>query len=104
MQYPRLCRVTRRATDTNPVPWAQTVVCWQSSRSPTRRERPSDSYPGEVQRMYMRMSLVTLKAGLGDAWRRMVDGYDPLMQQMPGFANRALEAEGWLGGLQARSP
>lgn len=35
--------------------------------------------------MYMRMSMATLKPGQGGAWRRMVDGYDPLMRQMPGF-------------------
>ena len=35
--------------------------------------------------MYMRMSLAALKPGMGDAWRRMVDGYDPLIRQIPGF-------------------
>ena len=35
--------------------------------------------------MYMRMSLATLKPGMGDAWRRMVDGYDPVIRQWPGF-------------------
>ena len=35
--------------------------------------------------MYMRMSLACLKPGMGDAWRRMVDGYDPLIRQIPGF-------------------
>lgn len=35
--------------------------------------------------MYMRMSLARLKPRMGDAWRRMVDGYDPLMRQWPGF-------------------
>ncbi len=35
--------------------------------------------------MYMRMSLAALKPGMGDAWRRMVDGYDPVIQQLAGF-------------------
>ncbi len=35
--------------------------------------------------MYMRTSLAALKPGMGDAWRRMVDGYDPVIRQLPGF-------------------
>jgi hypothetical protein len=30
--------------------------------------------------MSMWMSLAIVKAGMGDAWRQMVHGYDPLMQ------------------------
>jgi hypothetical protein len=53
--------------------------------------------------MYMRMSPATLRAGMGDAWRRMVDGYVPVLQQMPGIANRVMEAgDGWEALRQGR--
>ena len=35
--------------------------------------------------MHMRMSLATLKPGMSDDWRRMVDGYDVVIRQSPGF-------------------